>query len=345
MWQQNERAYELLESQPDPGSVLFKVARQLLRGEDPDMRTADEGVETLLLSAYLDEIKNLNDRDAPSRALTSGRSGAVSDRKAAKRDDVDSPKAAKESQRIDVAPGKALLNGKTSKEVAAEVMKATALKDPAERRKLAGNKEAARKSDDALLHLAAVIEESAQKLRKRHDESIGVLETTAAEKIAQYRFKLFGAAEYPDATGTPRMEFGTVKGYTDRAGVTMPYADTFSGLYYRAGNDGPYLVPPRWIDSRKAIDEVKPLDFVSTCDIGGGDYGGAVVNRAGELVGVTFDGNLESLPDSFLYTDEQARAVHVAAQGIAEALRKVYRAQALIDELGIKEPPPVNRSF
>jgi hypothetical protein len=341
MWQQNERAYELLESHADPGSVLFKVARQLLRGEEPDMRVADEGVETLLLTAYLDEIKNLNDRDAPTRAVVGARS--------ARRDGVDvkgdSPKADKQAARIDVSPGKTLLNGKSSKEVAAEVMKATALKDPAERRKLAGNKEAARKSDDALLHLVAIIEESAQKLRKRHDESIGALETTAAEKIAQYRFKLFGAAEYPDATGTPRMEFGTVKGYTDRAGVLMPFADTFSGLYYRAANDGPYLIPPRWIDSRKAIDEVRPLDFVTTCDIGGGDYGGAVVNRAGELVGVTFDGNLESLPDSFLYTDEQARAVHVAAQGIAEALGKVYHAKGLIDELGIKEPAPVNRSF
>jgi peptidase S46-like protein len=298
------------------------------------MRVADEGVETLLLTAYLDEVKSLNDRDAPGR-MPAGRGANPRGRGG-----PDAPGMDRQPERIEVSPGKALLNGKSTKEVAAEVMKATALKDPAARLKLAGNKEAARKSDDALLHLVAIIEESAQKLRKRHDESIGVLETTAAEKIAQYRFKLFGAAEYPDATGTPRMEFGTVKGYTDRAGVLMPYADTFSGLYYRAANEGPYLVPPRWVEARKAIDEVKALDFVTTCDIGGGDYGGAVVNRAGELVGVTFDGNLESLPDSFLYTDEQARAVHVAAQGIAEALRKVYRAQGLIDELGIKESPP-----
>jgi hypothetical protein len=337
MWQPNERAYELLESHAAPGSVLFKVARQLLRGEEPDMRAVDEGVETLLLAEYLDELKTMNNRDAPDKAMFNSRATQDSGREARKagnRDAPDAPKVDKEAARtVDVAPGKSLLNGRSSREVASEAIKGTALKDPAERRKLAGNKEAARKSQDPLLRLAAIVEDSAQRLRKRHDEVIGSLETSAAEKIAQYRFKLFGAAEYPDATGTPRIEFGVVKGYTDRAGVAMPFADTFSGLYYRANNDGPYLVPKRWVDSRGALNEVAALDFVTTCDIGGGDYGGPVVNRAGELVGVTFDGNLESLPDTFLYTDEQARAVHVSAQGIAEALGKVYKARGLLDEL------------
>ena len=334
MWQPNERAYELLESHAAPGSVLFKVARQLLRGEEPDMRAVDEGVEALLLADYLDELKTMNNRDAPDKALLNGRPSGSEARRAGRRDDPDPPKIDKEASRVvDVAPGKSLLNGRSSKEVASEAIKATALKDPAERRKLAGNKEAARKSDDALLRLAAIVEDSAQRVRKRHDELIGSLETSAAEKIAQYRFKLFGAAEYPDATGTPRVEFGVVKGYTDRAGVAMPFADTFSGLYYRANNDGPYMVPKRWVDGRSALNEVTALDFVTTCDVGGGDYGSPVVNRAGELVGVTFDGNLESLPDTFLYTDEQARAVHVSSQGIAEALGKVYKAQGLLDEL------------
>ncbi len=78
---------------------------------------------------------------------------------------------------------------------------------------------------------------------------------------------------------------------------------------------------------------------MSTCDVGGGDHGSPTVNAAGELVGVLFDGNLESLPGSFLYNDEQARAVHVAVQGIAEALRKVYKTTALLDELGLGARP------
>jgi hypothetical protein len=84
------------------------------------------------------------------------------------------------------------------------------------------------------------------------------------------------------------------------------------------------------------LNEVAALDFVTTCDVGGGDYGSPVVNRAGELVGVTFDGNLESLPNVYLYTSDQARAVHVDVRGIAEALEKVYKADVLLKELGVR---------
>lgn len=306
MWMPFEKQYQILESSAAPGSHLFTIARQLIRGEEVeavDPSAIDDAIETLLLTEYLEELKELGDKEAPLKAL---------------------------------------LGGKSPKEAADALVKSTKLKDPAERKRLA-NRDAARKADDSMIRMAMALEDPAQHIRKQHDQVIGSLETSAAEKIAQYRFKLFGAAEYPDATGTPRVEFGVVKGYTDRAGVAMPFADTFSGLYYRANNDGPYLVPKRWVDARSAslraddarsaLNEVTALDFVSTCDIGGGDYGSPVVNRAGELVGVTFDGNLESLPDTFLYTDEQARAVHVSAQGIEEALGKIYKAQGLLDEL------------
>jgi hypothetical protein len=161
------------------------------------------------------------------------------------------------------------------------------------------------------------------------------VDASAAAQIAQYRYRLFGDAEYPDATGTARVEYGLLKSYTDRAGVNQPYAATFSGLYYRRNDQGPYQVPERWIQARTSLNVVTPLDFVSTCDIGGGEEGAPTVNRSGELVGIVFDGNLESLPNTYLYTDDQARAVHVAAEGIVEALEKVYRADALLKELGL----------
>ena len=186
-----------------------------------------------------------------------------------------------------------------------------------------------------MIKLALLLDPPAQKLRKKHEETIDSLDVSASERIAQYRLKLFGASEYPDATGTGRVQFGVVKAYTDRAGVPAPYASTFSGLYYRRNNEGPYQVPERWVDLKSTLDLVAPLDFVSTIDIGGGDYGSAVVNRAGEFVGVTFDGNVESLSDTYLYTDDSARAVHVAAQGIVEALTKVYKATPLLQELGV----------
>ena len=227
------------------------------------------------------------------------------------------------------APLKNILAGKTPQQAAEEFVKTSKLAIPGERKN---------NSEDGMIRLVTLLEPAAQRLRKKHDAVNLVLET-AATKIAQYRFRLFGAADYPDATSTPRVEFGTVKGYVDRAGVPAPYAATFSGLYYRVNDAGPYAVPKRWVDGRASLNVVTPLDFVSTCDIGSGDYGSPVVNRAGELVGVTFDGNLESLPDTYLYTSEGARAVHVAAQGIIEALEKIYRATGLLREIKSSQQP------
>jgi hypothetical protein len=283
-WAPNERAYQILEADPAPGSLLFQSARAALRNQPaiapPNL---DESLEITFLAQYLDELKTLGehgDKDIPVKAILSGQT----------------PQAAAE----------AYVHSKTV---------------PA---------------------LAKLLEPAAQRIRKKHDEIISNVDESASAQIAQYRYRLFGDAEYPDATGTPRVEFGVLKSYTDRAGVNEPYAATFSGLYYRQNNQGPYQVPQRWLEARPALDPVTPLNFVSTCDIGGGESGSPTVNAAGELVGVIFDANLESLPNTYLYTDEQARAVHVSASGIAEALEKVYRADRLLNELGLPSRAPLN---
>jgi hypothetical protein len=303
-WAPFEKPYQLLEGSPAPGSSLFRIARQLVRQrEEPDSPATKSfdapvsaSVEIILLTQYLEELKGLKEREVPIKAI---------------------------------------LGGKTPQEAAEALVTASKLQDTGERRRLASNPDAVLKSDDAMIRLALLLGGPARRLRKKREEVIGSLETSAVEKIAQYRYQLFGDAEYPDATSSPRVEFGVVKGYTDRAGIPQPYAATFGGLYYRRNNEGVYQVPQRWVDSKPALRLITPLDFVSTCDIGGGDYGSPTVNRAGELVGVIFDGNLESLPNTYLYTGEQARAVHVAVQGIAEALEEVYKAKALLGELGI----------
>ncbi|HEX5431750.1 MAG TPA: S46 family peptidase [Bryobacteraceae bacterium] len=296
-WTPFEKQYQILEESPAPGSELFRVARRIIRGENPDsVRAIDSGVEIPLIAAYLEELKSLGEKNAPIKSV---------------------------------------LAGKNPQQAAEALVMSSKLSDLAERRRLEADPAAARKSADGMIRLALALEPAAERLRKKHNDTIDSLNVSAAAKIAQYRLQLFGAEEYPDATSTPRVEFGVVKGYTDRAGIAQPYASTFSGLYYREHNQGPYLVPPRWVDAKAALDPVAPLNFVSTCDIGGGDYGGPVIDRSGELVGVTFDGNLESLPDTYLYSDDQARAVHVAAQGITEALKRVYKAAPLLQELGM----------
>ncbi len=96
------------------------------------------------------------------------------------------------------------------------------------------------------------------------------------------------------------------------------------------------LLPQRWIDAKGAIDQVMAMNFVSTSDIGG-NSGAPTVNGKGELVGIVFDGNLEAIPLTYLYLDDQARAVHMSTQGIVEALPKVYKSNGLLHELGVPE--------
>jgi Peptidase S46 len=299
-WIPNEKAYQVLEAEPAPGSNLFRIARGLVRGQPVTGELdIDESLEIIFVAQYLEELKTLSehgDKDIPLKAILAGRT----------------PQAAAEA-----------------------FVHSSHLGSPGERRHLALNTEAVANSEDGMIRFAQQLEPAAERIRKKHEEIIVAVEATAAAQIAQYRYRLFGDAEYPDATGTPRVEYGVVKGYTDRAGVSEPFAATFSGLYYRRNNQSPYQVPRRWIDAQPSLDVVTQLDFVSTCDIGGGDAGSPTVNREGELVGILFDGNLESLPNAYLYTDDQARAVHVAAQGIVEALEKVYRADALLKELGV----------
>ncbi len=304
-WAHHERTYETLEGSPAIGSTLFRIARKLVEGrdlgEDADVPVNSE-LETSMLSIYLDEVRGLNEK---------------------------------------YAPVKAIMHGKEPQDVAASIMKTTRLGDPAVRKRYAADHASIAKSDDGMLRLALQLEEPAKFQRNRRQNEIGTLEVSAAETIAGYRLKLFGAADYPDATGTPRVVFGVLKGYTDRAGAPQPYASTFSGLYYRRGTtpESPHLVPQNWLDLKDTLNIITPLDFVSTCDVGGGGYGSPTVNKAGELVGIIFDGNLESLPATYLYTDEQARAVHVAAQGIVESLNKIYKATELVRELGMTAKP------
>ncbi len=345
-WGQQDKNYQILEEEPAPGSALFKIARELVRGLPVDQDAViNEAVEIAVLTRYMDELKTVN-----LAATGGGRGGGPG----GGRGGPGGGRGGDMGGGPGMVPGpggpgggrgngpdikeinlKAFLTGKTTAESVTAMVKGSKLADPAVRASL-NSKEALAKSDDPLIKLALTLEAPSDKIRKEYEDNIGSLEASAAEKIAAYRFRLFGTSDYPDGTSTPRVAFGVVKGYSDRAGQPSPFAATFSGLYYRRNNEGPYQVTKQWVDAKDKLDPIASLNFVSTSDIGGGDYGSPVVNAAGDLIGVTFDGNLESLPEVFLYTDEQARAVHVAAQGITEALTVVYKAKSLLQELGVK---------
>jgi hypothetical protein len=321
-WTPYEKPYEVLEAPGAQGSSLFRIARQIVRyGEEltkpNDQRLAayrdsalhslelsmyspapiSDGVETAMLTQFLEELKVLGDKEAPVKAVLAGR---------------------------------------TPQQAAEEMVRGTKLKDVEERKRLAADRSQVARSQDPLIRLAHLVEEPSRKLLKRHEETIDSLEASSAEKIARYRFQIFGDKDYPDATFTPRVTFGAVKGYKDKTEAAVPYATTFGGMYHRAGPADPYRLPQRWVDGKTKLDLVVPINFVSTCDITGGNSGSPTINEKGEIVGIIFDNNIEGLPQTYQYSDDQARAVHVASQGIVEALRKLYGQAALLEELGVR---------
>jgi hypothetical protein len=125
-----------------------------------------------------------------------------------------------------------------------------------------------------------------------------------------------------------------VKGYLLN-NERIPYATVFGGLYKRANGVGPYKLPASWEKAKSLLDLSTPFDFVTTVDSHGGNSGSPTVNTKGEVIGILFDGNIESLPNRFVYTDEVSRSVHVASQAIVEALRKVYKTNRLLSEIGM----------
>jgi hypothetical protein len=228
-----------------------------------------------------------------------------------------------------------LLAGKTPQERAIELVRDTRIEDVAFRRKLYdGGEKAITRSDDALIRFAAVIDPAARAARKIDDED-DVTKQRAYATIYQARVALGRASSYPDATGSLRLSYGTVKGYESDGKFIEPFTD-FGGLFAHAaahGNKSPFDVSASWQDAKPRLNLATPLNFASTADILGGNSGSPVVNSAGEFVGIIFDGNEASLAGRYVYDARENRAVAVDSAGIVEALRKIYHADPLADEL------------
>jgi hypothetical protein len=186
-----------------------------------------------------------------------------------------------------------------------------------------------------MILLAKLVDPEARAVRKIIETEVDEVERQAYAQIARAKYAIEGENNYPDATFTLRLAFGVVKGYEEN-GKHVPFETTMAGLYQRAQehkNQPPFNLPPRWVEYKDKLDLTTPFNFVCTADIIGGNSGSPVINKDAEVVGLIFDGNIQSLVLDYLYTEKQARAVAVCSRAIPEALRKVYDANVLADEL------------
>ncbi|MDQ7826068.1 MAG: S46 family peptidase [Candidatus Eremiobacteraeota bacterium] len=231
---------------------------------------------------------------------------------------------------------KVLLGGKTPQVRARELVRDTKLKDPSYRWSLIeGGEKALKNSDDPLVRLALALEPKLREFIKWREANIESVVTPATENIAKARFAIEGRTTYPDATFTLRLAYGTIKGY-EMNGTLAPPVTTIYGLYdrfYSFSGKMDFWLPPRYLEKKDSLDLATPFNFVSTADITGGNSGSPVITRDAELVGLIFDGNMESLAGRFIFSDKTNRAVAVHAAAIIEALRKLYDAGPLADEL------------
>jgi hypothetical protein len=216
----------------------------------------------------------------------------------------------------------------------------TKLADPAFRKSLMDGGEAAvAASTDPMIVAARRVDPIVRETNRHMRDTIASVLTPAGEKLGKARFLVYGKDAYPDATFTLRLSYGTVAGNPYNGTIAPPFT-TFYGLYDRAAsfsNKPPFDLTAKQEAGRTTLDLSTPLDFASTNDIIGGNSGSPVVNRDGELVGLIFDGNIESLAGDFVYDGSKNRAVAVHSAGMIEGLRKLYGAGALADELqGVK---------
>jgi hypothetical protein len=230
---------------------------------------------------------------------------------------------------------KAALAGKSPAVRAAELVHGTQVLDIAARKKFyAQPADELAQSSDAMIQLARAMEPFARGVRKTID-SQNEAKQQAHARIAKVRYAKDGDRVSPDATFTLRLSYGAVKGIT-AGGAPVPAYTALGGIFERAadrGNVPPFDLPPSWVAAKDKLDAAVPFNFISTCYSIGGNSGSPTINRNGEFIGITFDGNIDTLVWNYAYSDTRARAVNVDVRAIIETMRKIYGADALVNEL------------
>ncbi len=164
---------------------------------------------------------------------------------------------------------------------------------------------------------------------------IGKKEEYYNQILGRAIFEVYGTSIPPDATFTLRISDGIIKQY-EYNGTTAPAKTTFYGLldrYFSFDKKYPWALNGRWLNAPKEFDFGTPFNFISTNDIIGGNSGSPMINKNAEVVGLVFDGNIESMPGEFIYTDEVPTTVSVDSRGLLECINDMYQLKRIGAEL------------
>ncbi len=228
-----------------------------------------------------------------------------------------------------------MLAGRAPAAAASDLVKATLLASQEQVKQLLdGNPDNILQSADPLIVFVASTSARAKEVRERYSELLNK-EQGRVQLLGRALFGVYGTSIPPDATFSLRIADGVVKGY-EYNGTLAPYFTTFYGMYdrhYSFNKKDPWNLPDRWKNPPPTFDLSTPLNFASTNDIIGGNSGSPVINKNLEVVGIAFDGNIESAPNDFINTEEAMRCVSVHSAGILEALDDIYKAERLVKEL------------
>jgi Peptidase S46 len=226
-----------------------------------------------------------------------------------------------------------VLGKKSPAQLATELVDGTKLADAGLRKQLLeGGQAAVDASNDPMIAFARMVDADMRAVRKDIEDNLDAPLTKYRAQIAQARFQVYGTSSYPDATFTLRMSYGSVAGYPQDGKTIAPITMT-AGLFERATGAAPYQLPESWLKAQPMLNPNRPFNFVTTNDIVGGNSGSPIVNKAGEVVGLVFDGNRQSLGGTYGYDISTNRTVAVNVGIMREALAVVYRADRILREL------------
>lgn len=226
-------------------------------------------------------------------------------------------------------------NGKKGDEAVEDILGRSIVTSTEKMKKIVkAGSDAVLKSGDPFIEFVKFSDEEFKTISVRIDE-LATNEASANQKLGRAIFEIYGTSIPPDATFTLRISDGVVKGF-DYNGTIAPPVTTFYGLldrYYSFDGKFPWNLHERWLDAPGEFDFSTPFNFVTTCDVVGGNSGSPIINKDAEIVGVAFDGNIQSLPGDFIYDPEVNRSVGVHSAGMLEAIRDLYKFERLAEEL------------